>query len=187
MATEAAAVECPVCGEGFREAPARCFRCETDLSLWWPLDESLRILIQAPLAAPAVDEAALRERARVRKRWKKRVEGWLMPILLLGGLVGAAWLSLESTRPRPDGPRVGLPATVPVPIPSPKPVPVSAPPPRTLRYVVQPGDSLWRIAAALKGDARRWPELVGQGEGVDPARLRPGQELLLVLEPAAKP
>jgi nucleoid-associated protein YgaU len=186
VGTEAAAVECPVCGEGFAEAPARCFRCETDLSLWWPLDESLRILIQAPLAAPAVDEAAVRERARVRKRWKKRAQDWLMPLLLLGGLAGAGWLSLESTRPSPDGRRSGLPATVPAPISSPKPVPVSAPPlpPRTVRYVVQPGDSLWRIAAALKGDARRWPELRGESGGVDPARLRPGQELRLVIEAA---
>ena len=47
----------------------------------------------------------------------------------------------------------------------------------SVRYVVQPGDSLWRIAAALKGDARRWPELLAGSAGVDPARLRPGQEL----------
>jgi nucleoid-associated protein YgaU len=189
VATEAAAAECPVCGEGFREAPARCFRCETDLSLWWPLDESLRIMGRAPVAAPVVDEAAVRERARVLKRWKKRAKGWLMPILLLGGLVGVAWLSLESTRPRSDGPRSGLASPVPVPVQSPKPAPAATPMslPRTVRYVVQPGDSLWRIAAALKGDARRWPELLGENGGVDPARLQPGQELRLVLEPAAKP
>jgi nucleoid-associated protein YgaU len=53
-----------------------------------------------------------------------------------------------------------------------------------VRYVVQPGDSLWRIAAALKGDARRWPELLAESEGVDAARLRPGQELQLTLDSA---
>jgi hypothetical protein len=48
--------------------------------------------------------------------------------------------------------------------------------------VVQPGDSLWRIAASLKGDGRRWPELLAGDEGFDPARLRPGQELRLRLD-----
>jgi nucleoid-associated protein YgaU len=47
-----------------------------------------------------------------------------------------------------------------------------------VRYVVQRGDSLWRIAAALKGDARRWPDLVAAAGSKTPTTtLRPGQEL----------
>ncbi len=99
-----------------------------------------------------------------------------MPLVLAAGLAGALWLHLESTRPVADPPRPPPLKVAAAPAPTPKPAPL------TVRYVVQPGDSLWRIAAALKGDARRWPELLARGDGVDPARLRPGQELRLVLE-----
>jgi LysM repeat protein len=181
VATDAAAVECPVCGEGFKEAPARCFRCETDLSLWWPLDESLLVLSRAapPVASSGPDDAAARERAGA--RW-----GW---IILLGGLAGALWLHLESTRP-PSHEAHGKPPAQARALPVAPPSVLAVPPsPRTVRYVVQPGDSLWRIAAALKGDPRRWPELIGERDGLDPARLQPGQELVLVLDgtPARKP
>ena len=168
MATEGKGVACPVCGEGFAEAPMRCFRCETDLTLWWPLDESLRRLGEEEVAEPA----------RPRRRSRKR-RGWVMPLVLTGGLAGALWLHLESTRPAAETPRPPPPRAAPVPAPPPKPEA------RTVRYVVQPGDSLWRIAAALKGDARRWPELLASSDGVDPARLRPGQELRLVLDPTS--
>lgn len=199
--TEAAAVECPVCGETFREVPARCFRCETDLSHWWPLDESLRVLGGAAMAAPvavAPAAAAVAEVAEVAVApavvasetgtAAKGRRAWVLPVVLIAGLGGALRLHLESSRPTVEGPASGGP-------PKPRPTPGAesrapsavaslaprAASPRTLRYVVQPGDSLWRIAAALKGDARRWPELL-EGRGVDPARLRPGQELWLVLD-----
>jgi LysM domain len=194
VATEGGGIECPVCGEGFREKPSRCFRCESDLELWWPLHESLQALdgLAVPVSVPATS-------GRTASRWllwPSRNAGWLMPVVLLAGLAGAAWLSLESTRPvaegsRSDAPTKPRPRPV-APEPDVAPVPPSAilavaspaPLPRTIRYVVQPGDSLWRIAAALKGDARRWPELVASGQPVDPARLQPGQELRIVVEGA---
>lgn len=179
MATEPKPVACPVCGEAFAKPPSRCFRCETDLSLWWRLDESLVALRRSatPLALPEAHEPA---RAEPVPLARKRI--WVVPVILMCGLLLALLLHLESTRapvgepapnarPRPAPPSASAAGTE-VP-------PVAVAPRPTLRYVVQPGDSLWRIAASLKGDGRRWPELLAEGEGVDPARLRPGQELRL--------
>jgi nucleoid-associated protein YgaU len=192
--TEAAAVECPVCGEGFREAPARCFRCETDLSHWWPLDESLRVLGAVVAAAavappavvvPEVADVAVAPEAGPATSGRR---AWALPVVLLAGLGGALLLHLESSRPPVEAPRSVTPLkaepepVAPPPVSSANASPAPRVPPRTVRYVVQPGDSLWRIAAALKGDARRWPELLAGGTGVDPARLRPGQELRLVVD-----
>ena len=181
-------MDCPVCGEGFREPPARCFRCETDLSLWWALDESLRVLCRVAPAMPlsAVHDAAGVEPSPRRRRTRRR-RVWVAPLLLVSGLGGALWLHLETSRPPADVPSGLTPSkSAPVPVTPSKSVPPAAPAPRrTVRYVVQPGDSLWRIAAALKGDARRWPELLAGSARVDPARLRPGQELRFVLDPPA--
>ena len=207
MGTEAAAVECPVCGEGFREAPARCFRCETDLSHWWPLDESLRglgsVVAPAPVVVPprvVLPAAAVQEVADVAVEvgpgvvapetgTRAQRRAWLMPVVLMAGLGGALLLHLESSRPPVVAPPIVTPLKArPEPVAPPPASLTEAPaapkvrPTRTVRYVVQPGDSLWRIAAALKGDARRWPELLAGGSGVDPARLRPGQELRLVVD-----
>ena len=181
MATEPKPVACPVCGEAFAAPPPRCFRCETDLSLWWRLDESLLALSRSAksVAPPEAQEPAPAEPLR-----PGRGRVWLLPVILMSGLLGAFLLHLESTRPR-----VGEPVTdgrshsppPPASAGSAQSSPVASPRP-TLRYVVQPGDSLWRIAASLKGDGRRWPELLAEGDGVDPARLRPGQELRLRLD-----
>jgi nucleoid-associated protein YgaU len=52
------------------------------------------------------------------------------------------------------------------------------------RYAVRPGDTLSEIAQRELGSARRWKELVAANPGLDPGRLRIGQELLL---PGAAP
>jgi hypothetical protein len=180
VATDGGGIECPVCGEGFLDKPSRCFRCESDLELWWPLDQSLRALDGVELPASV---AATSGRAASRGRFWRRNAGWVVPVVLLAGLAGAAWLSLESTRrPADTLTQAALPKGRGGVAPS-----LAAPPAsgaRHIRYVVQPGDSLWRIAAALTGDARRWPELIRESGGLDPARLRPGQELRLVVEGA---
>lgn len=46
-------------------------------------------------------------------------------------------------------------------------------------HVVQPGETLWQIAAAVTGDARDWPLLyrANRDQIKDPARLYPGQRL----------
>jgi len=46
-------------------------------------------------------------------------------------------------------------------------------------YVVQPGDSLSKIAKAVYGDANRWKEIfkANQDQIKEPNLIRPGQEL----------
>jgi LysM repeat protein len=53
------------------------------------------------------------------------------------------------------------------PSPGPAPVAEAVAPPAVVVYHVQPGDSLWRIAAALTGDGRNWKAL---WPTTDPAR-----------------
>ncbi len=46
-------------------------------------------------------------------------------------------------------------------------------------HVVQPGETLWQIAAALSGNPHRWPELyrANRDQIKDPSLLYPGQRL----------
>jgi nucleoid-associated protein YgaU len=46
-------------------------------------------------------------------------------------------------------------------------------------HVVQPGETLWRIAAQVTGDPHLWPLLyrANRDQIVDPSRLYPGQVL----------
>ena len=48
-------------------------------------------------------------------------------------------------------------------------------------YEVEPGDSLWEIAAKLWGDGNRYPELVGANNGLlsDPDHIEPGEKLAI--------
>jgi len=48
-------------------------------------------------------------------------------------------------------------------------------------HVVVSGETLWQIAAALSGDAHRWPELyrANRDQIKDPALLYPGQRLAI--------
>jgi len=48
-------------------------------------------------------------------------------------------------------------------------------------YVVQPGDSLSKIAKEVYGDASRWPEIAeaNKDEVPDPNLIHPGQELII--------
>jgi nucleoid-associated protein YgaU len=48
-------------------------------------------------------------------------------------------------------------------------------------HVVQPGDSLWRIAAVVTGDPTLWPLLyrANRDQIKDPALLYPGQRLTI--------
>ena len=48
-----------------------------------------------------------------------------------------------------------------------------------VEHVVQPGESLWEIAARLSGNPRLWPALyrANRDQIKDPSRLYPGQSL----------
>lgn len=54
-------------------------------------------------------------------------------------------------------------------------------PPRALAYIVQPGDSLWRVAGQLpmQGDRRAGTWLLQKINGLSGPELLPGQRLLL--------
>lgn len=58
-------------------------------------------------------------------------------------------------------------------------------------HVVQPGETLWQIAAVLTGDPHRWPELyrANRDQIKDPSTLYPGQRLAIpdFDEPATEP
>jgi nucleoid-associated protein YgaU len=61
-----------------------------------------------------------------------------------------------------------------------KPVPEqSSEPPRI--YVVQSGDSLWKIAEKFLGDGNRWKEIfeANKDKIEDPNLIYPGQELVI--------
>jgi len=64
-----------------------------------------------------------------------------------------------------------------------KPAPLAPPPPgateEARRVVVQKGDTLQKIAARELGDASRWRVLTEWNPGLDPKRLKRGQELRL--------
>ncbi|GIU92519.1 MAG: hypothetical protein KatS3mg011_1425 [Acidimicrobiia bacterium] len=55
-------------------------------------------------------------------------------------------------------------------------------PPRTVEYVVSPGDTLWELAAEIAPpgeDVRRWVTLIKQLNGLTGSDLRVGQRLVL--------
>lgn len=169
------AVECPVCGERFAETPAQCFRCETDLTAWWPLHGAL--VAMAAAVVPVTEDPTARVappapllRTRVGAPAVALVVGLMAGGLFPGRPGGTQPIPASPPRPERSVPPV-RPATHP-------PEARLAAPSTTVRYVVQRGDSLWRIAAALKGDARRWPDLVAAAGSKTPTTtLRPGQEL----------
>jgi nucleoid-associated protein YgaU len=48
-------------------------------------------------------------------------------------------------------------------------------------HVVQPGETLWQIAANLSGNPHRWPEIyrANRDQIKDPSKLYPGQRLAI--------
>ena len=93
-------------------------------------------------------------------------------------LAGAGWVA----------PPVAAHLDAPTPLPTRHAAPAaSASFARAQTYVVQPGDSLWRIAESLLGDeatdgaiAATWPQLYEANEsaiGADPSLIQPGLEL----------
>ena len=142
---------CPVCDHDLGTRSASCFRCEADLSRWWPLEDALTSALPTPVA-----EAAPRPR---RAPWLV-----LAAVAVAGAALGRASVPGPPSAPvavalAPAGPAAVVPApTAPAAVAPPS---VGDPLPVRLTWHVQRGDSPWRIAAALTGDGRRWPEITG--------------------------
>jgi hypothetical protein len=142
---------CPVCDEVLSERTAKCFRCDTKLEDWWPLEEVL-----------------VAGRPRSRFAWAfvamaiGVVMGTLGPVLWWMEVVsvetpGVASVSVEKKVDVNDGALRSEPATL-------------------IQYRVQRGDSLWRVAAALTGRGSDWVELWPEYRGHE-KRLMPGSVL----------
>ena len=152
-------MECPVCREPLAEQPERCFRCETRLGPWWELEGALARR-EAPRAAPEITTP----RPALTTRLLPLAVGASLALGMVAGLF------LRGTEQRPHPAAALAPAEAPASSPgitaSASPharVPAEAPPtnaPRgSVTYRAQRGDSLWRVAAAVTGDGRRWREL----------------------------
>lgn len=148
---------CPVCEEPLTERAPRCFRCESSLREWWPLEGALLDL-----------GSGRRERHLL---WPAAA----LVLAVTGGFVlgtlAASWRQFES---RDAQTPETLPARASV---TSRPEPPAAVA-RVLRYHVQTGDSLWRIAAALSGEGKNWERLWPEMRGRSPV-LRPGATLEL--------
>jgi hypothetical protein len=158
---------CPVCDEPLTARAERCFRCETPLTAWWAFDAAL-----AGIETPSIPAPVPRPPTRA----------WTAIAVLafvLGGAMVAA-IGGQRRAGEPVAPSNG-PAIAPL-VAAPIAEAPSRAAPAQVHYRVQCGDSLWRVAAALTGDGRRWTELWPQaGPGplkvgvvleVDASRLR---------------
>lgn len=157
----AATGACPGCGEALEVGTPRCFRCEAALSAWWELEALLRAAGEEP-------RSPLGRGAGVRAAATAAYAAGLVLAVIVGMAVGRG--SAPAPLPPPVAARVVVPSV---------PAPVLPPAPAVVSYTVQRGDSPWRIAAALLGDGRRWPELA------TPRGLRPGQRLEVTCRAAA--
>lgn len=161
-----AVAACPVCGESFGERPQRCYRCETSLEAWWSFENAL--------AGLTVGHRS--EETTSTKRHTNRA-GRAFGLVAAGAMLGAMAIlfflrHFEPTPPPGARPVVSVRPTV-------SPI-VGTPASRAVTYTVQPGDSAWRISAALLGDGRRWRELWPSGG--EPLLLA-GSRLSLELSP----
>jgi hypothetical protein len=147
-----------VCREPLGGQPDRCFRCETRLGPWWELEGALAesaapaVAPQIPLARPR-PSASLLAVAVAASLVLGLVAGFGLRAAPARGVVAA----VESA-PVGSAEPMATPA-----LSQHSPAPIAERPttasPRRVTYRAQRGDSLWRIAAAVTGDGRRWREL----------------------------
>lgn len=171
---------CPVCAEPLGDAPERCFRCETPLAAWWPFEKGLDEALAEPGAAVVARLAVFGDVARPGAR---RGYGPLLAAVALGLVAGllAGLAVFKAPVAPPANPTL---STLP-PVATASPVPTASAAARAIvSYRVQPGDSLWRIAAAMTGDGRCWRQL--WPERADQL-LRPGTVLEVSARSASAP
>jgi hypothetical protein len=179
---------CPVCGERFATPPERCFRCENPLTAWWEVERIVREMDAEP---PPLQAGLLPTAGGVEGRLAStsaRRQGALATALAgaislgigmaVGPYVGAAMAPFAAGSRPMDDVRAGAAAPLISPAVLPRVAPLDTsigdttrlPQAVTIRYRVQPGDSRWRIAAALLGDGARWTELWTAEEARSPLR-----------------
>jgi nucleoid-associated protein YgaU len=130
---------------------------------------------------------------RPKRRRPGEVPPWVAAAVIAGEItfvVGLGAGVLREPAPAPPAPApvavaarpaAAAPARRPVEGPRAAPSPAAAPERVMVRYRVQRGDSLWRIARSLTGEGGRWRELWPQHARGD-GRIRPGT--LLEVDPA---
>lgn len=157
MATDAPHA-CPFCSESHLDRPEQCFRCESPLAAWWPFEDAVqrsRVAVSEAPGTPAV------------RRGRSLVS------LAIAALVGAAAARLWTGAVLVDSPSVSVStSTTATDVPrlsetAPSATAAAVSPAR-LSYRVQPGDSLWRVAAALTGDGRNWRTLWPERDPSEP-------------------
>lgn len=168
---DAALVECPGCQTILKERLEKCFRCEADLSRWWPLEDAIRTAAAGPGHAQGVSSVRRNEGSR----WPILIAIGVLGCVVGAGLVRIGWMGRHQVNPVTPETRMSG-TTQPSSIQA-----VHAGEPFVL-YRVQTGDSLWRIAAAFTGDGNGWaslfPEYVGRER-----ELRVGAVLSVNLQP----
>lgn len=173
--TDTAPVECPGCRTMLTERLERCFRCEADLSRWWALEDAIR----TAAAEPENLGGAFLIRRNKRFRWTALLAAGVLGCVLGLGLTWIGW-----QQPHPIPPEARTSDLVESPSPGvqdastlPHHVSLEGP---VVFYRVQPGDSLWRIAAALTGNGSAWTSLFPEHVGRE-KELRIGASLLVHL------
>jgi LysM repeat protein len=110
--------------------------------------------------------------------WK--VAGIVLVVGLAGGFLGA-WLQSRLMR----RPVAQAPLAVQVPVPTPQPTPSPSPTPGTIELVLQPGDSLKKLAQQYNVTERAIMDLNPTVQRW--AAIQPGQKILVPAAPVASP
>jgi hypothetical protein len=145
---------CPVCDGHVERGRPRCVRCESDLEMWWPLEEAIR-RVDEP-AAPGVEHRPAPVPGLAR----------YVPIVVVAIVCAATGGSVTylATTPALGGASLKVQVlTAPQqPLAIDDAPPTTAPVTRSaddLVYYVQRGDTWWRLAARFTGHGRNWRAL----------------------------
>ena len=87
---------------------------------------------------------------------------------------------LEPLTPPKIGEATAMPAPAePTPLTPPVPVATPAPAESPRMYIVQKGDTLWKIAVSVYGDGQRYRDIEAANPGLVPNKMKVGQKLVL--------
>jgi hypothetical protein len=147
---------CPVCDGNVEHGRSRCGRCESDLDMWWPLEEAIR-RVGEPLVSVAQDRpVSLPRLAR---------HGRMVVVAILCAAAGASAAYWATTRePAGAGVEARVDAARQKPLSG-----TEGPPTHVLTrvtptrfdvvYYVQRGDTWWALGRRFTGHGRNWPAL----------------------------